>query len=93
MADQKSSKGRTIEEKMNPEEPTEYDVWKPADGLFRAETTEKWISFMSSNNEREGFVRVVGGEEGFANEIPKKFRVPPGHNCEVLGCRIMFSRT
>jgi hypothetical protein len=77
----------------NGEYQTVYDVWKRADGLFHAENTEKWISFVSSSNERAGFVRVVGGEEGFTHKILKKFHVPAGHSCEVLGCEIMFTRT
>jgi len=77
---------------MNPEEPTVYDIWKGADGLFPAEGTAKWISFVSSREGLAGFVRVVGGEEGFTNNTEKKFYIPPGHDCEVLGCRIMFTR-
>lgn len=82
----------TTEEKMNPEEPTTYDVWKRADGLFPPEAAAKWISFVSSREGLDGFVRVVGGDERFADNAEKKLYVPSWHSCEVLGCRIMFTR-
>jgi len=90
MADQKSSE--VAEEKMNPEQPTVYDLWKPADGLFKGEAAAKWISFVSSRKGLDGFVRVVGGDEGLTSKA-SKFYIPPWHDCEVLGCRIMFTRT
>lgn len=77
---------------MNPEEPTVYDVWKPADGLFKGEGVAKWITFTSRRKDSDGFVRVVGGEEGFTRDTSKKFYVPKWCDCEVLGCKIMFSR-
>lgn len=73
---------------------TEYGVWKPADGLFKEDETEKVIHFISSSDTK-GFVRVVGGEAGYTNEDgkePKQFTVPKGAKCEVLGCKIMFTR-
>lgn len=71
---------------------TVYDVWKRADGLFPAEDSAKWISFVSSREGLSGFVRVVGGDEGFTGNTVKKFYIPSGHSCEVLGCRIMFTQ-
>jgi len=91
MAEQNSSQ-EPAEEKMNPNEPTVYDVWKRADGLFPAEDKAKWISFVSSRGNLDGFVRVVGGEEGFTDDKVRKFFIPPGHSCEVLGCKILFTR-
>jgi len=90
MAENKAGGGTT--DKMNPEKPTEYDVWKPADGLFKGEDVAKWITFVSRRKGYQGFVRVVGGEEGFTSNTSKKFYIPPKCDCEVLGCEIMFSR-
>jgi hypothetical protein len=80
------------EGKMNPNGPTIYDAWKSADGLFKGEAVAKWITFKSSSDDSPGFVRVVGGEEGYTTDTPRKFFVPPNHSCEVLGCEIMFSQ-
>ncbi|KAJ9309905.1 hypothetical protein DTO217A2_543 [Paecilomyces variotii] len=82
----------TIDEKMNPNGPTIYDVWKPADGLFKAEATAKTIYFRSRSESSDGFVRVVGGEEGYTTGEIRSFFVPPNHSCEVLGCEIKFTR-
>jgi len=89
MAGQKED---AAEEKMNPEDPTLYDVWRPADGLFKAENVAKRITFVSNRTGSWGFVRVVGGEEGYAGQESKTFNVPAGHKCEVMGCKIMFTR-
>jgi len=90
MAESKQQDGTT--EKMNPEEPTVYDVWKPVDGLFKGEGVAKWITFVSRRKGHDGFVRVVGGDEGFTRDTSKKFYVPKWCDCEVLGCKIMFSK-
>jgi hypothetical protein len=74
------------------ENQTVYDEWIPADGYFEAEDNAKWITFISSTKGYAGFVRVVGREEGYTGDKPKKFYIPAGHSCEVLGCRIMFTR-
>jgi len=90
MAEQKQQE--KAEDKMNPEGPTIYDEWKPADGLFKAENVAKRITFVSRKNDSWGFVRVVGGNEGYTRSEEKTFDVPAGHKCEVLGCKIMFTR-
>jgi hypothetical protein len=90
MAGKDSPEG--TDDKMDPDGPTLFGVWKPADGLFRGEPTGKWITFVSSSEDSAGFVRVVGGDEGYTSDKPKKFYVPPNHSCEVLGCKIMFTR-
>jgi len=97
MAEQKSAEERlsseqkSVEERMNPDDPV-YDIWKPADGIFKGEDIAKWITFVSTRKDRPGFVRVVGGEEGYTRDTSKKFYIPAGHDCEVLGCKIMFTR-
>jgi len=90
MSGQKGTAG--TEDKMNPEGPTVYDVWKPADGLFKAEDAAKWITFVSSLEGYAGYVRVVGGDELITYDTEKKLYIPAGKNCEVLGCKIMFTR-
>jgi hypothetical protein len=90
MAGKDSPEG--TDDKMDPDGPTLFGVWKPADGLFQGEPTGKWITFVSSSENSAGFVRVVGGDEGYTSDKPRKFYVPPYHSCEVLGCKIMFTR-
>ncbi|EDN02506.1 predicted protein [Histoplasma mississippiense (nom. inval.)] len=80
------------EEKMDPEAPTIYDIWKAADGLFKGESVAKRITFMSSRDGFAGFVRVIGGDEGYAGQNPRTFDIPAWHSCEVLGCKIKFTR-
>jgi hypothetical protein len=72
---------------------TIYDEWKPADGLFWGKPENKKITFIPSS-EDPGFVRVVGGEEGYirVNEPPRTFDIPSGASFEVLGCLIKFTR-
>jgi hypothetical protein len=60
--------------------------------MFAAEDVAKDISFVSNREPLPGFVRVIGGDEGFTYSELKKFHVPAGHELEVLGCRIMFTR-
>jgi hypothetical protein len=49
-------------------------------------------TFKSSSEGSAGFVRVIGGEEGYADKTERTFRVPPNHSFEVLGCMIKFTR-
>jgi len=90
MAEQESAGAG--EERMNPDGPTVYDVWKPADGLFKSENVAKYINFVSKRKDKPGWVKVVGGEEGYARDKPRKFNIPAGHEFEALGCNVMFSR-
>ncbi|OQE29105.1 hypothetical protein PENFLA_c004G09060 [Penicillium flavigenum] len=94
MAEKEPSKEslKGLVDKMDPEGPTIYNVWKQADGLFKDEDTEKWITFMARTDHHPGFVRVVGGDEGFTTTAPRTFLVPPNHNIEVFSCKIMFTQ-
>lgn len=92
LTEQSSTEQSTAEQRMNPDDPTIYDIWKPADGIFKGEAVAKWITFVSSRKDRAGWVKVIGGEEGYAKEKSRKFYIPAGHNFEVLGCKIMFTR-
>jgi hypothetical protein len=40
-----------------------------------------------------GYVRVRGGEEGYAGSTEQVFDIPAGYELEVFGCRIMFTRS
>jgi len=79
------------EERMNPDGPTVYGVWKPADGLFKSEDVAKYIHFKSKRNDIPGWVKVVGGDQGHVRDTQRKFNIPAGHEFEVLGCIVMFS--
>lgn len=71
---------------------TIYDVWKSADGLFAGQPEDKLITFKSSSDGSVGFVRVVGGEEGYTTQGERTFRIPSGASFEVLGCMVKFTR-
>jgi hypothetical protein len=74
------------------ENQTVYDAWREADGLFPSETTDKRVHFVAQDG-KTGFVRVRGGEEGYAGSKAKEFNVPAGCELEVFGCEIMFTRS
>jgi len=64
--------------------PTVYDTWQQADGLHEGEKDPKKITF------KNGFVRVrkddgTAVQEGWADDTPVTFYIPPWHACEVLG--------
>lgn len=81
------------EQKMDPDEPTVYDEWRLADGLFPAEATSKSIFFVAQPC-KVGFVRVRrGGEEGYASDTEQTFKIPAGHECEVFNCKIKFTQS
>ena len=71
---------------------TIYDEWRPADGLFPVESTAKRISFVTHIHGKVGFVRVRGGQEGYASGTMQTFDIPTGHMCEVFNCKIKFTR-
>jgi hypothetical protein len=77
--------------KMNPDEQTVYDEWRVADGLFPKEPVPKRVHFVARQG-KVGFVRVRGGNEGYAGDTEKAFDIPAGHELEVLNCTIKFTR-
>jgi hypothetical protein len=84
---------------LNPiETQTVYGEWRPADGLFPAETTEKAIHFKRNIQGIEAYLRVRGGEEGEPSREDgdedkyRTFAVPAGCACEVFNCKIQFTR-
>lgn len=76
---------------MNPEDPAVFDRWIAADGKFKADGINKNIDFMGREGQW-GFVRVVGGDEGYANKESKKFYIPGTSDYEILRCTVMLTR-
>ena len=74
------------------EHQTVYNVWKPADGVFKSENITKYIHFVSKRSDKLGWVKVVGGSEGYASNTLQKFEILADCEFEVLSCNIMFTQ-
>jgi len=90
---QTTAEQNTAEQKKSLDNPIVYDIWIPADGIIKGDNVAKYISFKPKTKEKSGFMRVIGGDEGYtSNQKARKFYVPAEHDCEVFSCNIMFTR-
>ncbi|KAJ5800868.1 uncharacterized protein N7518_002936 [Penicillium psychrosexuale] len=93
MADNTSP--HTAVEKLNPNEPTIYNIWKAADGSFAEEPVGKTIKFKLRSGKPYGLARVFGkeGEEDktkWASDESQELYIPPHRRYEVFRCIIKF---
>ena len=66
-------------------------MWKQVNKLFFTKDAIKQILFILSRVSLNKFIKVVGGNKRFTNNIVKKFYIPLGHNYKILRYRIIFT--